>query len=507
MIKIQIMKKILLIVFGFTFVLQVFSQQVNGVIVSSDEQFKIVKVWGTHEERGYASGFLLGEGVNDLFENYLMPAFGSYYNMARTLMETDTHIKIDSVYIYEAMAMADGLNASGEMSYEVDHIDVLLANAFLDFQNFVGKGLGLDNGCSSLISWGDATAGTELDGKSVLSRHLDWDDQPVIIRNQVIIIHFPSEENEQPWLLIGFAGQMSVLSGLNSSGVAVMQHMLSDEYTGAQTFSAYEPIWFSLRKAIESVDYNDDGSNNCLDINAVVNQNYNGYADSYIITGVAPASEGEDSKIATIIEVTPSEPYITIRNTEYEDGIPSQNLYAANWTIARNNYLHYCTRYNAVMAHIGDGTLIGKHENWQIMLDYSSSCGFGGGGNIQFMQFVPEDNYLRLSYHTIGGVQACENTPIEYNTLELFEMPVIVKQPEFKAKLKTYPNPADCEIYIYVPLSVNKDICEIYNSNGAIVMTSSVNGGDNRIDIPNLKAGSYFIQLKSSGLKSRFVVK
>jgi len=501
------MKKIFVLVFSLVLFSQIYSQEVNGIIVSSDEQFKVVKVWGTHEERGYAVGFLLADGVDDLMQNYLFPAFGTYYSMARTLLETETHIKIDSVYIYEAMAMADGLNASGEMSDEVDYIDVLLANAFLDFQNFVGKGLGLDNGCSSLISWGDATAGTDLDGKSVISRHLDWDDQPVIIRNQVMVIHFPEEENEQPWLLIGFAGQMSVLSGLNSSGVAVMQHMLSDEYTGAQTFSAYEPIWFSLRKAIETVDYNSDGNNNCLDINAVVNQNYNGYADSYIITGVAPASEGDDSKIATIIEVTPSEPYITIRNTDYEDGIPSQNLYAANWTIARNNYLHYCVRYNAVMENIGEGTLIGKHENWQIMLDYSSACGFGGTGNIQFMQYVPEDNYLRLSYHTTGGIQACENSAVEFNTIELFEMPVIVKQPDYKSKLKTYPNPAANEIFIYVPSNIQNDICEIYNSLGAVVMTISVNGGDNRIDIPSLKPGSYFIQLKSSGLKSRFVVK
>jgi hypothetical protein len=233
-----------------------------------------VKVWGTHEERGYAVGFLLGENVNDLFENYLMPAFGSYYSMARNLMATDAHIKIDSIYIYEAMGMAEGLNASGEMDMTVDYIDVLLANSFLDFQNFLGKGLGLDNGCSSLISWGDATAGTDLDGKCVISRHLDWDDQPVIIRNQVMIVHFPAEEDEQPWLLIGFAGQMSVLSGLNQSGVAVMQHMLSDEYTGASLNKSYEPVWFTMRKAIESADYNGDGVNNCLDINDAVLDKY-----------------------------------------------------------------------------------------------------------------------------------------------------------------------------------------------------------------------------------------
>lgn len=500
------MKKTFLFILFILLFSNLFSQQVNGIIISSDDQFKVVKVWGTHEERGYAAGYLLAEGIDDLFDNYLMPAFGSYYSVARNLMQTDDHIKIDSVYIREAMAMANGINASGEMSMTVDYIDVLLANSFLDFQNFLGKGLGLDNGCSGLISWGTATAGTDLGGKSVMSRHLDWDDQPVIIRNQVMIIHIPAEENEQPWLLIGFAGQMSVLSGFNSSGVAVMQHMLSDEYTAASVNRGYEPVWFSMRKAIEINDYNNDGFNNCLDINDVIGENFNGYADSYIITGVAPSSNIDDDKIATIIETAPAEPYITIRNTGYEDGIPDKNLYAANWTIARNNQLHYCTRYNAVMEHIGDGKLIGKHENYSLMLSYSSSCGFGWNGNIQFMQYVPEDNYLKLAYHTTGGVQACENTPVEYDTGQLFEMPVIVNQPKIKSKIKTYPNPAKTEITVFIPGQNGVDELDIYDSAGMLVKSKVVQPGEIKVEISDLVPGNYFIRMKKSELEGRFVI-
>ncbi|MDD2387215.1 MAG: T9SS type A sorting domain-containing protein [Bacteroidales bacterium] len=483
-----------------------FSQEVNGLIVSSDNQFKVVKVWGTHEERGYAVGYLLADGIDDLFSNYLLPAFGSFYTTARNLMATDAHIKIDSIYIYEAMAMADGINETGLMSMEIDYIDVLLANSFLDFQNFLGKGLGLDNGCSSLISWGTATTETDLNGKSVMSRHLDWDDQPVIIRNQVMIIHFPEEENEQPWLLIGFAGQMSVLSGFNQSGVAIMQHMLSNESTGASPNKSYEPVWFSMRKAIEIDDYNNDGFNNCLDINSVINENLNGYANSYIITGVASSTNIDDDKIATIIEIAPAIPYITTRNTDYEDGIPNQNLYAANSSIARNNQLNYCTRYNAVMANIGSGTLIGTQENWELMLNYSSSCGFGGYGNIQFMQYVPENNYLKLAYHTIGGVQACENIPIVYDTQELFEMVTVVTSPKLKSKINVYPNPAATQVSVYIPDETIDEVLTVFNSSGVLVKTQIARKGENKIDISHLLPGNYFIRLRNSELKARFVI-
>ena len=484
-----------------------FSQEVNGVIVSSDEQMKLVKVWGTHQERGYAVGFLLAEDINDLYENYLLPAFGSYYSMARLLMSSNTHIFIEAEYVAEAEGMAEGLTESGLISFDVDYIDVLIANAFLDIQNFSGKDLGLSNGCSSLMNWGTATNGTDLDGKSSITRLLDWDDQDVIIRNQVIVVHFPSEENEQPWLLIGFAGQMSVLSGFNSSGLAIMQHMLSDEYSSAEQSQAYEPVWFSMRKAIERKDFNGDGDNNCLDINDVILQNHSGYADSYIITGLASASYNDDEKIAIISEVAPSQPYVTMRNTAYEDGISNKNLYAANYSIARNNALNYGIRYSRIMDSIGEGTGFGKQESWDIMYDCSSSCSWNGSGNIQFMQYVPELNYFRLAYHTISGVQACENLSITYNTQELFQMPTNISLKKNSNKLKIYPNPANNELYVGVISSSNNNEIQIYDASGKLVRFLNVNKGKNKIDIGGLNSGIYFVKLNNTDYSCKFVVK
>lgn len=485
------MKKSILLLTVMLMCLITSAQQVNGLIVSEDEQFKIVKVWGTHEERGYAAGYLLAPGIADLFENYLMPAFGSYYNMGRTLMQTQAHISIDSVYIYEAMAMADGINDRDVVDFEVDYIDVLLANSFLDLQNFLGKGLGLDNGCSSLMSWGSATAGTELDGKSAITRHLDWNDQPVIIRNQVMVIHFPSEPDEQNWALIGFAGQISVLSGFNQSGLAVMQHMLSDVYAGAELNKAYEPVWFSLRKAIEMKDYNNDGQNNALDVNDVVQANIFGYADSYIITALAPSTCGDDNKIATIIEVAPAIPFISIRNTEYPDLIPDKNLYAANYAISRNDAVHTCTRYNAVRNNMGDGTAIGAHEQWQIMLDYSSSCAFGGGGNIQFMQFVPENNFFKLAYHTSSGTQACENTSVVYSTSDLFDLNSAITRLQKSKKMSVSPNPCNAELTILLPEYIEPLAYTVISSTGKTVFTGIAESETIQLQIGWLQPGLY----------------
>ena len=213
-----------------------FAQNVQGVLLSDTGNISVVKVWGTHSERGFATGYLLGEKIKSIYTGYIMPAFGSYLATAKTIIQQSQHLKIDPAYMEEAKAIVNGMSFAGIDVTGFDSLDVLVANSFLDLQNLsYFQNLQLDNGCSSLMSWGEATNGTALDGKSVIARHLDWSTNASIINNQAMVIHIPSEEDEQPWLLIGFAGQISALSGVNSSGLSAFQHMLSD-FSGSGTF-------------------------------------------------------------------------------------------------------------------------------------------------------------------------------------------------------------------------------------------------------------------------------
>ncbi len=79
------------------------------------------------------------------------------------------------------------------------------------------------------MNWGEATVGTDLDGCSVISRHADDVLIPVIVNNAVIVIHIPSEEDLQPWLLIGYAGDMAPYSGISSSGLSIFSTVLDDQ--------------------------------------------------------------------------------------------------------------------------------------------------------------------------------------------------------------------------------------------------------------------------------------
>ncbi|MFH2141439.1 MAG: T9SS type A sorting domain-containing protein [Bacteroidota bacterium] len=417
----------------------IYAQNVNGVILSDIDNLKVVQVWGNHYERGYAQGYLLANEILDLYTNYLLPQIGSYMPIAKSIIADGVHIQIDNIYVSEAQGVIDGMADAGIDTTGVNYLDILVANSFLDLEGFPGlKDIDMSNGCSSLMSWGDATINTPLNGKSVISRHLDWGVYPAIINNQVMVAHIPSEIDEQPWVMIGFAGQISALSGVSNSGLGAFQHMLSD-FTGqnAQMNQAYEPVWFTIRKSLEISDYNNDGFHDCTDIRDAVSSNNQGYADGYIITGVAASVAVEDSLIAIVAEIAPLAPLMEFRDNSYKDSIPGDNLYAANYAIKRNNLQHYCSRYLGAVYGVDTGINISVQKNWSVMRDYSNS----GSGNIQFMQFVPEERYVDITVYRSGS-PAYQQDSTRYYLDDLFDVQVSVKNIKKKnGEIKIAPNP------------------------------------------------------------------
>ncbi|MBN3034194.1 MAG: T9SS type A sorting domain-containing protein [Bacteroidales bacterium] len=473
--------------------------QVNGVILSDTGNLTVVKLWGTHEERGYAYGYLLAEEIVALYDGYIRPMFGSMLTMAKQVIKEGEHIRIDSVFWIEAKAVVNGMADAGIDTSGVNYLDLLVANSMLDFRGLWWKGEGRESpmGCSSLMSWGDATTGTPLGGKSVISRHLDWTASAILIANQVLVIHVPAEAGERPWLMTGFSGQISVLSGLNDAGLSAFQHMMSDFSGTGHLNQAYEPIWFTLRKALESDDFNQDGHVNTLDIRDAIQMNPQGYADGYIVAAMAPSTVMTDSLTALVAEVAPDAPLLTFRSNEYPDSIPGDNLYAANFEIKRNNHVHLCPRYIAVMNALEEGLNIGAEVNWAIMRDHSNS----GSGNIQFMQHVPEWDMFRISVHN-NGKPAYQNTPMEFNTAELFSPATGTKGPEGLMKdVVLYPNPVWDVLNLSVPGaggSYSWEILDVYGS--LLANRNGITGTTERFSLEDMPAGLLVIRINAEGV-------
>lgn len=497
------MKKLFLSVLLFQVLIPVsFSQTINGVILADTNLMRIIRVWGSHEERGFAYGYLSGTEITSMFVTYVKPSFGTFYNSARNIISEGKDIVIDSLYQVEAKAVIEGMNLSGTNTTSLDYIDILVGNSFLDIKAM----LSVENneGCSSLMSWGDATTGTSLDGKSVITRHLDWTTSSILTPLQVMAIHIPSEADEQPWIGIGFAGMISVLSGVNAS-LAVFQHVMNDFSSAPIHNQGYEPVWFSMRKALEVNDYNEDGKNNVQDVRSIFTDLSQSTADGFIISAMARSDETHDTLIAMVCELAPLAPTHTFRYNTYPDSIPGDNLYAANYQIGRNNMLHFCNRYNGIKSHIGDGTLIDFDQSWTLMRNYSNQA-----NNNQCMTYCPETGLLRFTAYK-PGVPAYNADPVDFTLSYLFGNTIGISH---MARLSTLSiNPSLAKDYIcvrgFVNWRGNADI-SVYTETGQLTrqFEEILINPEIKIDVSTLKAGVYLLKLITEGqhFSGKFVV-
>jgi hypothetical protein len=461
------------------------AQSNHGIIYADTNNLIVIKVYGNHYERGFAQGELLGDKITDIVQHYIMPGFGTEmaYNYIKAIVASGNLFKIDSLYVVEAKGLIDGMNSSNSNPLELDYADVLLANSMLDISGIFETMNGMQ--CSSLMSWGDATAGTDLDGKSVLTRHLDWTIDDVLVRNQAMVIHVPTEENEQPWAEIGFAGMISVLSGFNAN-IGVFQHMMVDNPNVGSQEAYYEPIWFTLRKSLEQVDPNQDGSDNVQDVAYCINQQEQGYADAYIISALARSTEVYDSLIAMVAELAPDEPYITFRSNAYPDSIPGDNLYTANSQIARNNSMNFCSRYNGIRENIGDGTDISLEGNRDLMRNYSNLS-----ANYQFMTYAPEMDLFRVSVRDDLNTPGYDNPEVDFTISNMFESVSGIPQNKVENNIKIYPNPAGN--FIHLDIGENSYFLQIIDMTGRVVDSKYMTS--NTIDVSTLRKGAYSLKI------------
>lgn len=474
-----------LLLSGF-FSAPVAGQPVKGIIYADTSAIQIVKLWGTHAERGYALGYLTGEGIQDMITNYIRPMFGSYYNMARNLVIQGNDLLIDPSYQDEAQGIIDGMDASGTNTGNLDATDILVSNTFLDIENLLGKEGG--PGCSSLMSWGDATIGTDLEGKSVVSRHLDFPISPVLIDHHTIIIHFPAETDEHPWLHVGFSGMIGTLSGINEDFCA-FQHQLAD-YSGAGLHDKqYTPVWFAMREAIEAADYNHDGHRDVQDVRSALSASQNGFADGNLVCSMARSNE-VDSLVAMVAELTPASPTHTYRYNDYPDSIPGDNLYAANEMIKRNDVMHLSARYNAIRNQLSDGTGISRELNWELMRDYSHQS-----INLQFMQYAPEIDFLQVAVYR-NGHPAYDNDPVVFDLQELFDDPSVGIQGEAFRKVTLFPSPAMATIHVS-GLVPGRYCAKISDMTGRVVLSDPEFLPEKGMILTSLSKGLYIFQVQN----------
>lgn len=374
---------------------------INGKIMPVNSPITVLKIWGTHHERGLAYGYLLGDKISSTFSLYSKTLSKCKYKKVREIIKLNVCYTFDKEMVIEAKAIVEGMNFAGSNALNIDYIDLLIINTLFDIGGLECLSGFESFACSSLISWGEATRNTGLNGESVVSRHFDWWNPEEVLKSQVVIIHIPSEALEQPWANVGIAGQIGAVSAMNKNGVAVFLHAAPFTGLKGKKGNTYEPVLFSLRKGIERRDFNNDGENDVLDIQSILSSNRTGYSKPCIVSVAAKTSGRTKDKAAVIAELSPQPPYCAFRGNEYPDDIPGDNLYVANSFLKLKNRRKHGNRNNEIISAIGNGNTISSEKNWELLRDHSRfKVPFNIESNIQFMQYIPYRNTLKLSVST-----------------------------------------------------------------------------------------------------------
>lgn len=423
------MKKIIICFVLFVVCCASVFAQVQGHVYGMDGK-KVIKVWGTHYERGYAMGYLLGDvmmqGFNEYFMEYLLQNNPTLYNMISAYFHSS--FTVDDQYVQEMDGMHTGMVDAGFSTFvpilnrDVTSEDFLMLNALIDLSSSFDLG---EFGCSSISSWGSATqADPQLAGEVVITRNLDWTVHSFLQDNPLLIVHFPSEPDEQNWMSFSYPGFLGALSAINESQVSAFLNMGNNHSHG--TAQIYHPILFSIRNGVERLDYDGNGQCSTGDITQAI-------SDKIQLAG--HIVHCTDSAGGIAIECNNSAG-VAVRTTADNVYIPDDNLVATN---------HFrvlyppspCSRYG----HFIDSLSV----NYEITLDRSWDVAAGAGGisnNMQTIEYAQAANCIKWST-ALPGFPAYQLGPVYYEIDWLFSMPsstpgqVVVPV----AQMHVYPNP------------------------------------------------------------------
>lgn len=224
------------------------------------KEVPILYLRGTPYEMGYQQGKLLAEEVENVIDGFLrflnreltkrikIPLISRpIINIILDVAYWRTSPFIPEDYKEEMRGLAEG---SGVSLRNIQRIHIISELFYIR--------------CSSFAAFGEATRG----GRLYHTRVFDWIVGSGIEENPIIIIYEP--EGKHPFVSIGYAGYIGVLSGMNIEGISVAQ-------IGAKTVDKTlrgVPMPFLLRKVLEESDNLEEATKIVRDAPRTVGHNY-----------------------------------------------------------------------------------------------------------------------------------------------------------------------------------------------------------------------------------------
>ena len=377
---------------------------------------RILNVWGTHYEMGYAHGWLLGDKIMELLEGYGLQVLMDPVAYETVYLPLAQYLfTIDPRFQEELEGMLDGMVAGGtdvfveDLNRDLTYWDLFCMNHVAELGQF---------GCSVTFGWGAATAADpELSGGSAFVRDLDWGPDPTgFLNTESVIITFDSSlPDEQPFVSIAWPGVVSVLTAVNEDGVAASVNYGNHQDTGTGLPQHYTGIGFSLRTGLERRDFDGDGFENHFDVHQAASS-VNTYASfeisllsPYPVPGRPGAGAGGVFEVNFFGHVLRD----SSNNMDYAPQLASMDLLAVT---NHHRLLYspvYCPRYYAQVSLLAIDFAVDTQELW----DIESAIGYAGTHHMVCFRPNLMDMYVAFNETFLG---AANSRRVHYAWNELY---------------------------------------------------------------------------------------
>ena len=243
--------KLLLMILAFFLVVpfSVFHSQaqisVNGSIEYQGDQ-KILNLWGTNYERGYAHGYLLADEIMYVFEEYVVKVcLHNSESQFDLWAERTTHFYFAPEYDQELQGMLQGMIDSGEdIHFDLKNRDLNLSDLKM------WNALRAIVACSSFAVWDESS----LTGETIDARSFDTSEVIyTYLTEYTFLMTVETADPSQPdWAGVTHPGLIGPVSGVNEYGVTVTANKANaEQHVGGYQ---YVPPILLLRGSLDQAD-------------------------------------------------------------------------------------------------------------------------------------------------------------------------------------------------------------------------------------------------------------
>ena len=398
--------------------------KVNGFLHEVNGQ-RILHVWGTHYEMGYAHGYLLADDIMQMFNDYIL------YLLPKAIYEPAHYVMplwfaLEDEYREEVQGLLDGMIDSGfglfipHLGRDLDLDDLIFCNALGDIGAMA---------CSTQMAWGPATENdAQLQGEMAVVRNLDWalfgPDRFLLAEKTIVLVFTPTVNQGQTVASVSFPGFFGCLSCINEEGVTAVVNIA---HNGV-------PLWeidlverfyhsgLTLREALHAGDLNQDGQTNLRDVSELFAARHRSGA---IVINMAQPAAGGGEDPAVVIEA--DNKGLVLRTPLDEPGWYDDILLATN-DLRILRPFEPCDRYDEMKKQITErGGKLTLDEMWSILSLVQQESFLST--TAQSIYFIPSTLEIGMAYSD-GETMSCDKSPSRLTWEDITALPEGVDLPD-----------------------------------------------------------------------------